>query len=175
MLKHAKNKFPKASFFSQDMHKTNFGDNTFDTIVCLYGTFSYSDKPLKLISEIKRLLKPNGRAILMPYSLRVKYRFMLGYCAKSYNPQLKINYFNKKIINALKDNNFKIKEIHGINYTGSPISKVFSLFRKIFTNLPAVGYKYLQKENLLFRSLNKILNNRLINTARHILIITELQ
>ncbi len=175
MLKHARKKFPTADFQLGDMHSINQKDNSFDTIVCLYGTFSYSNKPKKLISEIKRLLKPNGYAIIMPYSLRVKNKCLLGYCAKSYNPELEINYYNKNVNKNFELNDFVLKKVYGINYLGYPLSLITNPIRSVFKFLPDVGYGYLSGELLVLDKINSLLNNRIVNMARHIMIIAQLK
>lgn len=78
MVARAKSKHPGRNFFVGDMHDLTFPDNSFDTIVCLFGTFSYSLAPDQLFGELLRVLEPGGKMIIMPSSLRMEKRLKMG-------------------------------------------------------------------------------------------------
>lgn len=175
MLAKARNKFPVAQFLLQDMHKISVPDNTFDTVTCLYGTFSYSQNPEGLLGEMRRVLKPGGYAVIMPYSVRVKHRILLGYCAKSQDPSLQINYYSPKLLEQLAAQNFLVRELHGINYLGNIVQPIANTVRHIYKDLPSIGYKYISAEHHILQRINNAVDNLLVHGARHIMMITQLQ
>jgi ubiquinone/menaquinone biosynthesis C-methylase UbiE len=53
-----------ASFKQADAHHLHFADNSFDCITSRLGVMFFSDLP-RALSEMRRVLKPKGRAILL--------------------------------------------------------------------------------------------------------------
>jgi len=173
MLNIAKKKFSSMTFLQNDMHKVSYPNETFDTIVCLYGTFSYSLMPNMLLKEMKRLLKPKGHIVIMPYSLRVKYKILLGYCVKSFSSNLKVNYFSRSFLRIINNEDFTIKEMSGINYFGNIIYPITINLKKIFKFFPTPGFNYLNIEYKVFHFINRITHNAFVNFGRHTLIVAQ--
>jgi len=62
-LKFGKKHYPHIQFKKADAHKLPFKANSFDLVVC-YETIEHVVEPSKVISEIKRVLKKDGVAII---------------------------------------------------------------------------------------------------------------
>lgn len=175
MLEKARSKFPHVQFIQEDMHNIPVAESSFDTVACLYGTFSYSQKPMALLGEMRRVLKPGGHAIIMPYSKRVKHRIFLGYCAKSQDSSLHVNYYSPELLEQLSAQNFLVREVHGINYLGNIIGPVVEAARRVNESIPSVGYEYLASEHNALQRVNKAIDNLLVHGARHIMLIAQLK
>lgn len=63
MIQSAKEKFPEEIFQSTDLENINFPDNFFDSILSL-ETLEHAPRPLKLLREFFRVLKP-GKILVM--------------------------------------------------------------------------------------------------------------
>lgn len=59
----ARAKYPKITFVVADAHKLPFGNKSFDLIICT-ETLEHVIDPGKVLSEMQRVLKKNGRAII---------------------------------------------------------------------------------------------------------------
>lgn len=176
MLAHAREKFPEAKFLVRDMHDLPKDESNLDTVVAMYGTFSYSDTPDLLLDEIKRVLKPGGYAILMPYTKRVKHGILIGNCSlKRGDRNLDIRFFTVNILRVIASRGFVIEGVYGVNYLGGLIDLMVRFARRIGLKIPRVGYKYLRREFFLFNFINRILGSVLSNLARHVLIIARLR
>jgi len=115
MTQLAKRKFPEKSLSIADMHHLPFKSNSFSTIVSLYGPFSYSLEPDKLIDEILRVTQPGGAIVLMPYSLRVAHKLDIGgYSTATEESIKKIFYTEEKLREVLND--LSSVSVFGINY-----------------------------------------------------------
>lgn len=62
MMEEAKKKSKGIEYIIGDTHKLPFNENDFDTVICSYGFYWFKDIE-KVISEIKRVLKPGGKFI----------------------------------------------------------------------------------------------------------------
>lgn len=56
----ARRNYPDVAFQEGDAQALPFDDNRFDAVICAYGIIHVSD-PAKVLSEMKRVLKPGGR------------------------------------------------------------------------------------------------------------------
>lgn len=115
MTKAAKNKFPFKDFTVADMHNIPFEDQSFDSIVSLYGPISYSLTPEYLISEISRTLKPGGTVALMPYTQRVGHALEMGGFSTATNPDIEKNFYTQEMAEQILAN-FDNVRVLGINY-----------------------------------------------------------
>lgn len=57
----------KGRFIKVNAENLPFKDNTFDLVYC-FGVIHHTPKPKQIFDEIFRVLKPNGRAIIMLYA-----------------------------------------------------------------------------------------------------------
>lgn len=63
MLLHARERFPAGDFIEADAQDLPFEEGSFDSVVCSFGLMHIPDQP-KALSEIRRVLKPNGQFIM---------------------------------------------------------------------------------------------------------------
>lgn len=63
MLEIAKQRYPQEKFFETDLVKIDWQDNYFDRIISL-ETLEHSPRPLELIKEFYRVLKPGGICVM---------------------------------------------------------------------------------------------------------------
>jgi len=78
MITRAKEKYPDASFRLADMVSVPIPDQSIDSIISLFGPFSYVEKPIWAVAEISRLLRPGGTFFIMAYGLGHTHK--KGYC-----------------------------------------------------------------------------------------------
>jgi len=77
MLKRAYRKHPDHTFTVGSAEDVPVADCSVDTVVSLYGSFSYCLAPEKAVAEFMRVLRPGGRLFLMicgePHAKRASY------------------------------------------------------------------------------------------------------
>jgi methyltransferase OMS1 len=56
----------KIKLMTMDVHKLDFEDNSFDTVVDTFGLCSYED-PITVLKEMQRVCKPNGYILLLEH------------------------------------------------------------------------------------------------------------
>jgi len=62
-ITYAKKKYPHVVFLVADAHELPFNKNTFDLCIC-YETIEHVENPQKMLQEIGRVIKRNGKAIV---------------------------------------------------------------------------------------------------------------
>jgi len=73
-------KFKNIEFFAEDTKKMNFRNNTFDYVFCLGNTFgNFGRDKYKILKEMKRVTKNNGKIILSVYSENALSERIKGY------------------------------------------------------------------------------------------------
>lgn len=142
MLKKAKINFEQAGI--KDKFKiiqgnleniTSEANNSFDLVICIYNVLSFIKKPEKAVSELYRILKHNGRLIIMGHGFynaieekvaakanSKDFRLITNKSAINWNPKLPILvvYSREKIENLLKKCNFKIVKTYGVTVFAKP-------------------------------------------------------
>lgn len=81
MVEVAREKYPLARFVLADMHDLDgIAAGQFDSVVSLFGVYSYSMDPWKAMDEVARALKPGGRFFIQFYSPRHagRYSYLAG-------------------------------------------------------------------------------------------------
>ncbi len=58
--------YPHVEFHLASVNDLPFASNSFDIVVCA-NSFHYFDKPLLALNEIQRVLKPNGRVMILDW------------------------------------------------------------------------------------------------------------
>lgn len=117
MLNEARRKFPDNKFFHQNMHDIKFPDSSFNNIISLFGSLSYSNDIQSVISEMRRVLKPGGRFFLMVYGKNYPKRE--NYILNCYKLPSNAHYFN--IRRAFKG--FSYVKVTGMTLLSDKISK----------------------------------------------------
>ena len=75
MLSVARHKFPRHTFLQADMADLSaLPDRSFDSVVSLFASFAYAMEPERVVAEIKRLLIPGGRFLVMTLGARHRRR-----------------------------------------------------------------------------------------------------
>lgn len=74
-IAHARKKYPHIHFLVADAHKLPFKDDFFDLVAC-YETIEHVIDPVKVLKEIRRVLKKNGEAIIEMDSGSVLFRIV---------------------------------------------------------------------------------------------------
>lgn len=73
--------FKNVEFFCENAEKMHFSDNTFDYVICMGNTFGdLAQNKLKILKEMKRVVKKDGKIIISVYSEKA-----LGIRQKEYN------------------------------------------------------------------------------------------
>lgn len=78
-VSYAKKRFARSrvmSFRVADAHKLPFANNQFDAVFCL-ETLEHVEDPVKVISEMKRVLKPKGYIVVLVPSENWLFRFVV--------------------------------------------------------------------------------------------------
>lgn len=62
-------KLKNVEFFCEDAQKMHFPNNTFDYVICMGNTFGdFAENKLKILKEMKRVVKSGGKIIISVYS-----------------------------------------------------------------------------------------------------------
>ena len=113
-------KFPNHKFIKGDMSNMSFENGSFDSVVSLFGSFSYSSDFFNTVQEIKRVLKPNGKFFIMAYSKN--YFKRKSYILNRYNICSPATFSSsKELIELFKD--FDSLKLFGITWQSEFISK----------------------------------------------------
>ena len=74
MIRVAQSKFPAHRFIQGDMAGLPFPDASVDSVMSLFGSFSYCLTPHRCVEEMNRVLRPGGRVVVMAYGQRYIHR-----------------------------------------------------------------------------------------------------
>lgn len=96
----------KAELMQGDSENLPYQDNSFDAVMCIESFHHYPD-PLKALSEIYRVLKPQGKFILCDTWMFTPIRGILNAFIKFSNDGDVRVYSEHEIIKMLADSNFK--------------------------------------------------------------------
>ncbi len=109
----ARSKYPQIAFIVADAHKLPFKNNSFDLIICT-ETLEHVIDPKKVLSEMRRVLKKHGLAIISMDSGSLLFRSVWYFWTKTkgkvwHNAHL--HEFNARLLEDLiKKSGFKIKK-----------------------------------------------------------------
>ena len=122
--------------FKADMHKLPFNESLFDTVI-LINTFEHSSDPKKLLSEIKRVLKKDGNAIIDIPNARSCRQFLNLVrgnpmpAGNSIDYSLHTNHFfqytSVQLKNILLKSKFRVVRIFGKKPAKQPFKFIFSI------------------------------------------------
>lgn len=109
----ARQKHPHLQFVVADAHKLPFKKQSFDLILCT-ETLEHVTDPKSVLSQIKRVLKPRGHAIISMDSGSLLFRIIWYFWTKSRGrvwQNAHLHEFNAKILeNLIKNAGFKIQK-----------------------------------------------------------------
>ena len=125
MLEISSEKFPKHKFIKGTMSNIPFDDDSFDCVLSLFGSFSYSLNHKKTVQEIHRVLKPNGKLFIMAYE--IKYQKRESYILNKFNIKSPATFFCKNELKSLFKNFNKVK-IFGMTWLSEFVSNHFSYY-----------------------------------------------
>jgi ubiquinone/menaquinone biosynthesis C-methylase UbiE len=115
-------KFPNNVFIIGDMSNIPNKEGSFDNVISLFGSYSYSNDHHKTTEEIKRVLKPKGKFLLMVCG--IKYKSRKSYILNKFNIDSPARFFKKKELKLLfKD--FDNVKIFGMTMLSEELSKHF--------------------------------------------------
>lgn len=161
MLNVLKSDHPSAKVFNTTMSDlSNFQSNSFDIVISIFTSFSYTDDVEKTISEIARVLKPNGKILI---SVIGKYSFR-RIC------KLKFGNIERYNTRGKTTKKFSFAWV----FTESEIRKQFA--KSNFSNIEVAGYNSfgglgsLTNHPMFWKISNKISN--LFPNSSHELIVT---
>lgn len=114
MVRKAKRKFPNAIFEVGDMaNLSGFEEASLDAVICIFTTFSYTNRPSKVVKETYRILKPGGRiffSVLNRWSLR---RILKGRISEVENYRTRKSRLGKKTVPAYVYSINDLKQLFG--------------------------------------------------------------
>lgn len=115
-------KYPEYIFKRGTMNKMPFKSQSFDNVISLFGSFSYSHNLQKTVAEIERVLKPGGKFLVMAYG--VKYPHRKSYILNQFDISSPATFLKA---NELKDlfGRFDNVRIFGMTWLSEFISKYF--------------------------------------------------
>lgn len=150
MIGIAKENFPEGKFTIGDMNELikDERSNSYDLVISLFNSYSYTDNPFKLSREMRRILKKGGKFVAMCYNTRVKNGILISHT--TYDSRLSLAY-DKYMLN-LTFGNFDNLKIYGLNYFGNL--------------MPSLNGRYLRTEF-------NLMNWAFQDWARHTIIVGE--
>ena len=141
MINVAEYKYPEGKFYVGDMANKKFYSGDFDSIISLFGSFSYCLKPEVVIHNSYNSLKKNGHFVIMPLTPKWAYfQSQVSFSEGVISTQL---LYTDKIIKKLL-NGFVIKEIVGFPILLDMLSKKYHNNKMICNSLSPID-KYLSK------------------------------
>jgi SAM-dependent methyltransferase len=123
LLSNAKADFPRKHFANSDMHRLPYPNGSFETLVSMYGPFSYSLDPEKLLNEFDRVTTPDARYLIMPYTQRTGHEIELGGESTAIYPHIKKIFYTGSLA-KLVFNRYPTREIRGLNYFLNPLTRM---------------------------------------------------
>ena len=123
MIEISTEKFPNHEFIRGTMSNMPFDDESFECVISLFGSFSYSLNHRKTVLEIKRVLKPNGKFLIMAYG--TNYQKRESYILNQFKINSPAKFFKgKELKNLFQD--FGNVKIFGMTWLSELVSKHFS-------------------------------------------------
>ena len=98
---------PSVQIDSADVHKLDYGDDTFDRIACA-NAFHYFDEPDVVLSEFARVLKPGGRLAIVDWSNDRNYFRVYDACMQFLSRAHNKSYTTDEMAELLNSQDFDI-------------------------------------------------------------------
>jgi len=112
MLDVARSKFPSSDrlqFLKASVNSLPFKDSSFDIVVTA-SAFHYFDYPTNALNEMRRVLKPNGKLIVMDWCRDFWFCQLLDLYLKVVDPAHKKCYTQQELNNFMGNANFQITD-----------------------------------------------------------------
>ncbi|MDD0852510.1 class I SAM-dependent methyltransferase [Halobacteriovorax sp. GB3] len=155
------NPFSNAHFKELDAHKLSFDDNSFDVILCFEALFYFQDVD-KCIAEMKRVLRPGGKALICIPNKEIK-----GFIGSQYS----VAYYNNAELKKIFEKSFSEVQIFGTFKIASDVVKNARFLRiqaaKLMNILP--GAKVIKE------ALKKVLLKKNIELQKNLTIEDEFE
>ena len=164
MIAQAKKDHPGKVFTVGDMHGLPAADESVDTVISLYGPFSYSLKPKSVVSEINRVLRPGGTILVMPYTTRVGHGLEMGGYSTASASDIPKTFYNSQMLRNLFSG-FSDVAIIGINYFGNTL--------RSFDKAMGTGLSQKDYEKQLVHEIRSFAMMPDIQFARHAMVIAH--
>jgi len=145
-IKFAQESGKKGTYKVMNMENLDFQENTFDVVTCSLSLFYFDESNMdKVLQEIKKVLKPNGKFIFsyknLDHSKIQEYIATLDSTMKSFSLD--------ELKEALKRNGFEVEKIVGTNLMlnldevpEEKLDEIYELSRKLAYYLPKESYHY---------------------------------
>ncbi len=169
--KHSSNQsIDKINFEVADIHQLPVPDKSVNLIVSLFGPFSYSLDPEALVKEFSRVIKPSGKLMIMPYTLRLAAGFLTGFTTAPSSERFETNHpvhkthpYGGKEAFDLFSKFFNCVEVKGMNFIGNMTEELQEKLNIQFPDPNMVYSQLVQMDD----QLNKILPPEM---ARHMIV-----
>ena len=99
--------YPQVSFQTASASSLPFDSNSFDVIVSA-NSFHYFDEPLAALKEMRRVLKPDGKVIILDWCKDYLVCQICDLVLKVFDPAYKQCYTQNEFHGLLKDANFAV-------------------------------------------------------------------
>lgn len=131
MVKISKQKFPNKEIYFSDAEKTNFQDNSVDTVISFHFFMHLNEaKVKKIFIEWDRILKKNGRIIFdIPSAKR---RRLLNFKKNNWHGSFSLTNTQVRQLNP----NFEMRQSFGVLFI--PIHRIPKSIRKLFLKLDSI-------------------------------------
>ena len=155
MIKVAEYKYPEGKFYVGDMVNKKFYSGEFDSIISLFGSFSYCLKPEVVIHNSYKSLKKDGNFVIMPLTPKWAYfQSQVSFSEGVISTQLM---YTDRIIKKLL-NGFTIEKIYG-----------FPIF------LDMLSKKYHDSKFIcnLLKPIDKFLSTKICNAGAYLIVVAR--
>jgi ubiquinone/menaquinone biosynthesis C-methylase UbiE len=120
MIDLSSTKHPDYKFVKGTMSNMPFENESFDNVLSLFGSFSYTFDCVKTVQEINRVLKPGGRFFIMAYG--DKYETRDSYILNKFNIETPATFFDKEDLTDLFED-FEDVKVFGMTWLSEFLSK----------------------------------------------------
>jgi len=107
--------YPQVSFHTASASALPFADNSFDVIVSA-SSFHYFNDPLAALIEMKRVLKPNGKVVILDWCKDYLFCKILDIILKIFDPAHQQCYTQKEFHSFLTSANFVISRATKVRF-----------------------------------------------------------
>ncbi|RCJ16096.1 methyltransferase type 11 [Nostoc sp. ATCC 43529] len=107
--------YPQVSFHTASASALPFADNSFDVIVSA-SSFHYFNDPLAALIEMKRVLKPNGKVVILDWCKDYLFCKILDIILKIFDPAHQQCYTQEEFHRFLSSTNFVVSRATKVRF-----------------------------------------------------------